>query len=205
MKTIPYHLFLNKQIRKVRESKYQDFYKQLVHIYVNRHVYDNGTKSPYLYRAQTTSPTEVIEPIEERFIYEYLLKNNPQALTYGRGNILTFEEYLQEIGVYFNKVEDTLLEGFPVSLPHFLGIIKVKIDTISKYNYMSKRKLPKKIITLQWEKRFFDARLLNVIKPEWYSIKIRNKNLLNKLYSRLISHEYLYSLGLPTNFSKKIR
>lgn len=174
-------------------------------MYVNRFVYESKeTVSPYLYTSQTTKPTEVIAPINERFVYDYLRTYRPDVLT-DKGIMITFEEYKEEMQIYFNRLEQELLEGSKVTLPHFMGIISVQVTVLRRLNYLLKKRVPKKIITLHWEKKYFDKRILNVMKPEWFSVKIKNKNLLRKLYQRIITHGYLYSIIEPNNFSKKLK
>jgi hypothetical protein len=206
MKTIPYHLFKNKRQRKIRSSEYQEFYQQLVNIYANRHYYDDKLGPiDYLYSSETNRPCEIIEAIDEKFVYEYLLKHSPDCLKLTDGSTITFEEYMYAMETYYTILKDYLYEGIPVSLPHFLGIIKIKTKVIQKFNRIVKKYLPKKIITLHWENKFFVNRLLNVVNPNWFSIKIKDKELLNKIYNNMVEKSHLYEVSFGINFYKKIR
>lgn len=207
MQTIPYHLFHARKPRKIRSKNNREFYEQLVGIYANRYAYESsGISSHYLYSANTSRPIEIIEPINLEFIYNYLKKHNPQSLVFGHGHTLTFEEYKSEIDIYFMVMNNILYEGGVVNLPHFLGIIKVQSLIVKKYNRFAKRKIDKKIVTLHWQKKYFESRLLNVVQPRWFSVKIKDKVLLNRIYINMMAKGYLYDIGFDElkSFSKKI-
>lgn len=125
-------------------------------------------------------------------------------MTY-KGRLITYEEYLAEIDEYDQAVLTFLEAGFPVTLPQFLGIIKITVQKINKYSFVLKSKVPKKIITLDWQNRFLRNRLLNVINPNWLNIRIINKKFLKKLYLELPQKEGIFSVKFgENNLSKKL-
>jgi hypothetical protein len=205
-KTIPYYLFKHPKSKKSKRSPEEaEIYAQLASIYANRYFYQQGDKkSPYVYSPTYSKPVEVIKPITTRFIYEYLICHQEAVMTY-KGRLITYEEYLAEIDEYDQAVLTFLEAGFPVTLPQFLGIIKITVQKINKYSFVLKSKVPKKIITLDWQNRFLRNRLLNVINPNWLNIRIINKKFLKKLYLELPQKEGIFSVKFgENNLSKKL-
>lgn len=206
--TIPYHLFLSKKCKNRNNENNKKLYFQLAAIYANRYAHQSAHKpTHYLYNSTTEKPTEVIQIIDELFLYNYLLKHCPAVLTYGHGNVLSFSEFIEELGVYFFVLKNKLFSGEVVNLPHYLGIIKVQSTVIKKRYKKFNKILPKKIITLQWQKKFFENRLLNVVDKKWFSVKIKDKTFLNEIYYNMISNSLMYDIGFEniSEYSKKIK